>query len=69
VYQHGPAGEEIEVATLGGGDFFGEMALFDRGVRSASVRALEPCRLFVFDGEKFLTMVLAEGQTEYYSGT
>jgi CRP-like cAMP-binding protein len=49
---------EIELATFGRGEFFGEMALFDRGVRSASVKALEPCELFTFDGEKFLAMVL-----------
>lgn len=36
------------VATLGGGEVFGEMAFFrDSGVRTASVRALEPCRVFV----------------------
>src|SRR5687767_1864253 len=33
--------EEKQIAKMGPGSFFGEMALFDNQVRSASVRALE----------------------------
>jgi CRP/FNR family cyclic AMP-dependent transcriptional regulator len=36
----GTATEQV-LATMGEGDFFGEMALFDNEVRSASVRAAE----------------------------
>jgi len=42
----GGAGEEV-LATLGSGDFFGEMALFDNQVRSASVRARGDCECLV----------------------
>ena len=35
---------DVELRRLGPGDCFGEVALFDFGPRSASVRALEPCR-------------------------
>ena len=35
------------VATLGPGHWFGEMSVLDVQVRSASVRALSPCRLLV----------------------
>ena len=58
IYRQDGDGSEIELARFGKGEFFGEMALFERGVRSAAVRALEPCEFFVFDGEQFLAMVL-----------
>lgn len=38
---------EQVVATLGAGSFFGEMALFDNHVRSASVRAATDCQCLV----------------------
>lgn len=37
-------GREMRLCELGAGDCFGEMALLDLTPRSASVRALEPCR-------------------------
>ena len=40
-------GAEARVATLGPGHWFGEMSVLDVQVRSASVRALSPCRLLV----------------------
>lgn len=39
------AGGEIELAVLGPGDFFGEVALVDDGPRSADVTTAEPCEL------------------------
>jgi len=38
-------GQTIDLATLGAGDFFGEVALVDDGPRSADVTALEACEL------------------------
>lgn len=35
---------EVEFATLGPGDFFGEVALVDDGPRSADVTALQDCQ-------------------------
>jgi voltage-gated potassium channel len=44
---------EIELAPksviMGPGDFFGEMAIINRSVRTATVRALQPCKLLVLD--------------------
>ena len=58
IYRHDRDRGEAELATFGRGEFFGEMALFDRGVRSAAVKTLEACEFFVFDGDKFLATVL-----------
>ena len=58
VYKLDSDRSEIELAILNSGDFFGEMALFDRGIRSAAIRALEACELCVIDGDKFLDIVL-----------
>ena len=40
------AGKEVVLSTIGVGDYFGEMVL-DGGPRSASVMALEPCRVYL----------------------
>ena len=41
----GSGADEIELATLRPGDFFGEVALVDDGPRSANVTAVEDCEL------------------------
>jgi CRP/FNR family cyclic AMP-dependent transcriptional regulator len=40
-----PDGRAIALATLGPGDIFGELAMLDSGVRSASVETLSDCEL------------------------
>jgi len=45
-------GERIEVAVLGSGSHFGEMALIDGAKRSATAETLEPTSLFRFDYAK-----------------
>jgi glutamate/tyrosine decarboxylase-like PLP-dependent enzyme len=45
---------EIELATLHEGEIFGEMALFEGGIHSASVSTLEPCQLIIIPGESFI---------------
>jgi CRP-like cAMP-binding protein len=42
---HRKEGKQFELATLGAGDFFGELALVDEGPRSADVEAIEDCTL------------------------
>ena len=44
-------GEEVELRVMGPGDVFGEMAVFSRKPRSASVRAATDVRLLVVTGE------------------
>ena len=50
-------GVEVPVAVLGPGELFGEMALCDGEVRSATVRALGHVRALTVDGETFLRRV------------
>jgi CRP-like cAMP-binding protein len=47
------SGSEQVVATLGPEQFFGELALFDNEVRSASVRALEATECYVLPKWEF----------------
>jgi CRP/FNR family cyclic AMP-dependent transcriptional regulator len=51
------AGKEMRLAVLGEGDFFGEMALFDREVRSATVRALGEVRVLTVERKTFLRRI------------
>jgi CRP-like cAMP-binding protein len=46
-----------EVATLGPGDFFGEMALLDQGPRVATVMASTPMEVAVLDPREFSTLI------------
>ena len=46
-------GAEQVVATLGSGDYFGEMALLSGETRSASVVAIEPCEMFLLHKNDF----------------
>src|ERR1700687_669983 len=50
-------GQKIVLETPGPGDQFGELALFDRGARTASAVALEDCELFSLDREDLLGFV------------
>ena len=45
------------VAKLSKGDHFGELAVLDRGPRSATVRAMSDCRLFVLHDESFAAVL------------
>jgi flavin-dependent dehydrogenase len=50
-------GNEIKLAEMGEGDFFGEMALFEKDVRSATVRPLGEVRLLTVDKKMFLRKI------------
>lgn len=55
VRRHG--GQETYLAVLAAGDFFGEMALIEHDIRSASVRALGEAKVVALDEESFLQRI------------
>ena len=50
-------GQEVQLAIRGEGDFVGEMAIFERDVRSATIRALGDVRLLTIDKKNFLRRI------------
>lgn len=57
VYIVDEGGEEVTLAELARGDFFGEMALVDGKARTANVRATEDTRVAALAREDFLAFV------------
>ena len=53
----GSGDDEIRLNIISRGAFFGEMAVFDRDVRSASVRALGPARVLTVDKKNLMRRV------------
>ncbi|MGE5808337.1 MAG: Crp/Fnr family transcriptional regulator [Nitrospirota bacterium] len=50
-------GKEQTLVILGGGDLFGEMALFDRKPRSATATALSEARVLGIDKKKLFASI------------
>jgi CRP-like cAMP-binding protein len=50
-------GQEIPLQVHGPGAFFGEMAIFDKDVRSATVRALGESKILTVDKKNFMRRV------------
>jgi len=48
---------EVVLAERGEGEFFGEMAIFDRDVRSATIRAKGQVRALTVDKKNFLRRI------------
>lgn len=58
--------EAREVAQLGAGEFFGEMALFDDQPRSASVVALADSTLLTLERDRFSTLVMQRPEVLFH---
>jgi len=58
--------EQKEVAQLGEGEFFGEMALFDDQPRSASIIALTDTTLLTLDRDRFSTLVMQRPEVLFH---
>jgi CRP/FNR family transcriptional regulator, cyclic AMP receptor protein len=59
VYVSNAQGREVQLNTIGPGEYFGEITL-DGGPRSASVQALEDCRCAVVKRSELLSLVEKE---------
>ena len=53
----GSGKDEVQLDILGPGAFFGEMAVFERTVRSASVRALGETRVITVDKKNLMRRI------------
>jgi len=51
------AGHEVRLAVKGKGEFIGEMAVFEREVRSANVRAMGEVRVLTVDRKTLLRRI------------
>jgi ABC-2 type transport system ATP-binding protein len=61
-----PGEPERQLAVLGRGDFFGEIALIRDQPRNASVRTLTPCLLLTLDRGSFLELLETRPQMRAY---
>jgi CRP-like cAMP-binding protein len=57
VYSRLPGGREIELATLGAGEVLGELSHVDDGLRTATVRALEPTSAVLLGRAEFVALL------------
>jgi len=53
----GPDGRDTVLGIMAEGEVFGEVALLDGGVRSATCTAIEPCELLVIERAQFLELL------------
>ncbi len=50
-------GQSLEIASFSGGDFFGEMSIFEKEPRSATCRAESRCRLYALRDQAFFELL------------
>jgi len=62
---HEQDGNEVHLTTLGEGDVFGEIALFQREVRTATVRALGEVRVLTVDKRTFMSRMHTDPSLAY----
>ena len=59
-------GKEVRLAVRGEGEFVGEMAIFEREVRMATVRALGQARVLTIDKKNFLRRIHKDPSLAYH---
>lgn len=58
-------GNEIKIAELGETEFFGEMSLFEKDVRSCTVRALGDTKILTVDKKNFYKTIQQDPTIAY----
>ena len=58
-------GKDIKVAELGASEFFGEMGLFEKDVRSCTVRALGDAKILTIDKKNFYKSIHKDSSLAY----
>ena len=58
-------GQTIQLAILGKDEFFGEMAIFEREARAATVRAMIPARIITIDQKNLLRRIQEDPSLAY----
>jgi len=58
-------GQSVQLAVLGKNDFFGEMAIFEKEVRMATVRALGTARILTIDSKNLLRRIREDPSLAY----
>ncbi len=58
-------GKEIKIAELGETEFFGEMGLFEKDVRSCTVRALGDAKVLTVDKKNFYKTIQQDPTLAY----
>lgn len=53
----GPDGRDTVLGIMAEGEVFGEVALLDGGMRSATCTAIEPCELLLIDRAQFMALL------------
>jgi flavin-dependent dehydrogenase len=57
---------QVQLDILGKNEFFGEMAIFDREIRSATVRALGPARILTVDHKNLMRRIHEDPSLAYH---
>ena len=57
---------QVQLNILGKNEFFGEMAIFDHEIRSATVRALGPARILTVDHKNLLRRIHEDPSLAYH---
>ncbi|MDH3321716.1 MAG: cyclic nucleotide-binding domain-containing protein [Flavobacteriaceae bacterium] len=58
-------GHEVKIAELGETEFFGEMGLFEKDVRSCTVRALGDAKILTIDKRTFYKSIQQDSSLAY----
>ena len=56
---------EVKIAELGSGEFFGEMGLFEKDVRSCTVRAAGSAKILTIDKKNFYKTIQKDPTLAY----